>query len=160
MSAIRISGVGAPCYTETWPCAPESVEQARELVAHTLYTWDLEDLLQQAELIASELAANAFAHSGSRRMRISISRPQPDLVRVAVADKSAAHPVVKRPTDDAESGRGLLLVTALADRWGCSPAPQGKVVWAELRREATAGQTDAAVLGNEHSSVDSEDGGR
>lgn len=38
-----------------------------------------------------------------------------------------------RPATDAESGRGLLIVEALADRWGVAPGPvPRKVVWAEI----------------------------
>ncbi|MFE2758312.1 ATP-binding protein [Streptomyces halstedii] len=40
---------------------------------------------------------------------------------------------VKPPPGDAESGRGLLIVGALADRWGveAGPVPR-KTVWAEI----------------------------
>jgi hypothetical protein len=34
-----------------------------------------------------------------------------------------------RPTSDDEHGRGLQLVSLLADRWGTRPTPEGKAVW-------------------------------
>ncbi|MGA5554892.1 ATP-binding protein [Streptomyces lavendulocolor] len=56
------------------------------------------------------------------------------VLRVEVTDTRADDlPRRRSSAPDAESGRGLLLVEALADRWGAGagPAPQ-KTVWAEL----------------------------
>ncbi|EFL33509.1 regulatory protein [Streptomyces viridochromogenes DSM 40736] len=58
----------------------------------------------------------------------------PATLRIEVTDTRAGDlPRHRPPTPDAESGRGLLLVEALADRWGVElgPVPR-KTVWAEL----------------------------
>jgi hypothetical protein len=50
-------------------------------------------------------------------------------------DPSPAQPVLQAPDDDAEHGRGLLMVELISDQWGCQPSPElgGKTVWC-LRR--------------------------
>lgn len=53
-------------------------------------------------------------------------------MRVEIADGSDEPPVVQQPDPWASGGRGLMLVEALADRWGYEPLPHGKVVWFEL----------------------------
>ncbi|MDR3079772.1 MAG: ATP-binding protein, partial [Streptomyces sp.] len=38
---------------------------------------------------------------------------------------------------ESEHGRGLLLVTALADKWGAGERNPGKIVWCEFERTFT-----------------------
>jgi hypothetical protein len=61
------------------------------------------------------------------------------LLRVEVADAASAKRLptaAPSASPDGESGRGLLLVDVLAERWGSTPrSPVGKTVWAELRLE-------------------------
>ncbi|WP_037911821.1 ATP-binding protein [Streptomyces sp. NRRL WC-3744] len=99
---------------------------------------------EHAEQIAAELASSAYlhGHARSRDFRLTLT---PDsaagLLRIAVSDARGETPPVGAPCGlrnalDAESGRGLLLVTALADRWGVEPYPPGgKTVWAECACE-------------------------
>ncbi|KOV35773.1 hypothetical protein ADK60_08725 [Streptomyces sp. XY431] len=56
------------------------------------------------------------------------------MVRFEVEDQGAALPrrVASLGDDQAVTGRGLLMVEALAVRWGSDPTGTGKVVWAEL----------------------------
>jgi anti-sigma regulatory factor (Ser/Thr protein kinase) len=94
-------------------------------------------------LVVGELAANAVRHGRvpghGFGLRLTLDEPA-GLVRVEVADAAAA----KRPPASAppscpggESGRGLLLVEALAVRWGSAPRrPVGKTVWAEVATKA------------------------
>jgi hypothetical protein len=55
-------------------------------------------------------------------------------VTVGVVDAAAALPVSRTAGDDAESGRGLLLLSLLSSEHGVRPQPPGKVVWASLPR--------------------------
>jgi hypothetical protein len=57
-----------------------------------------------------------------------------DDIRVEVKDASDDAPMPGAADSDAESGRGLAIVTTLADSWDWSPRPSGKVVWFELAR--------------------------
>jgi anti-sigma regulatory factor (Ser/Thr protein kinase) len=102
---------------------------ARRFVASTVRSWDCAALGDDLTLIASELATNAMRYAGSaltlRLTRISGG------VRLSVLDSSAATPVPGAPTANSGSGRGLLIVNALASRWGFDRTSTGKVVWAE-----------------------------
>lgn len=112
---------------------------ARLLATTQLRAWDLSpDVTERAEQIVAELAANAALHGRvqGRDFRLALTLDTTTgLLRVAVTDaKGGQLPVV--PTDSAaegETGRGLLMVGALADRWGTEPHPPGgKTVWAEV----------------------------
>ena len=57
-----------------------------------------------------------------------------DGVHLEVGDHDHALPVARRATALDSSGRGMLIVDALADRWGASSIEDdGKVVWCDLR---------------------------
>jgi len=95
-----------------------------------------EETRDTAMLLATELASNAIEHGGGdARLDASVT---PDAVRIAVADANPALPLPRTaanaPTDLDERGRGLLLVAALASRWGTDPLPHGKSVWCEIDR--------------------------
>lgn len=112
---------------------------ARLLATTQLHAWDLSpEVTERAEHIVAELAANAALHGHVRgrdfRLTLTLDTTT-GLLRIAVTDaKGGQLPVV--PTDsttEGETGRGLLLVGALADRWGTEPHPPGgKTVWAEV----------------------------
>ncbi len=97
--------------------------------------WGVTALAASAELLVSELVANAVVHSGSRSLRVAVSRPTLLWVRIAVVDTSHAFPVLRAADADDENGRGLGIVEAVSDRWGTDRLPWGKRVWAELRVE-------------------------
>ena len=59
-------------------------------------------------------------------------RPDHGAFRIAVRDSSSEQPALQGPGEDAESGRGLLLVQALSTRWDVFTVAGGKVTWAEL----------------------------
>ncbi|WP_063736887.1 ATP-binding protein [Streptomyces sp. RTd22] len=133
MTVTRPIAIGAPGYSETMPCEPESASRARRLVRAALNTWDLGPLVEDGTLIISELVGNAARHSGCRLLRVSVRLPDRDRVRLAVTDKCLQPTTAQAPGSDDESGRGLLLVDALADRWDTEYRAWGKIVWAELR---------------------------
>ncbi|MEV5984922.1 ATP-binding protein [Streptomyces sp. NPDC052051] len=136
---VMAAGTGSPAYCQTFPCAPETAVIGRRLVRDALGAWHLADLTDPAALIISELIANAAEHTSCRSIRLTVGRPSPAWVRVGVMDRAPGLVPELRPVaDDMESGRGLLLVDALADRWGydlrgIGGRPWGKEVWGELR---------------------------
>lgn len=83
-----------------------------------------------AELIVSELVTNAL-RAGAEQIRVDLSLTDGTL-RICVSDDATGVPEVQRPAPDAASGRGLVLVGAVADDWGVERLPEGKQVWAEL----------------------------
>jgi anti-sigma regulatory factor (Ser/Thr protein kinase) len=84
-----------------------------------------------AVLLVSELVTNAVRHAGSTlTVAVAIGRAA---VRVEVRDRSPRLPALRESTGgDDEWGRGLVLVDALASRWGAERLPSGKRVWFEL----------------------------
>ncbi|MFG2611452.1 ATP-binding protein [Streptomyces anulatus] len=136
MTAARSSVTGAHDYSETLPCRLEAARRARLLVSTALQTWGFSACADAGTLIVSELVANVVTHTRCRLARVTITRIGDDTVRIAVADTSRSVPAMASPAGDAGSGRGLLLVDTLSDRWGCRLHRSCKVVWAELSIKA------------------------
>ncbi|AUG78653.1 hypothetical protein CFP65_3875 [Kitasatospora sp. MMS16-BH015] len=114
------------------PCLPESAGTARKLVAAAVAAWSAEQLREVAELLVTELVANAVKHTGCTRIAVSVER-QAAAVWVGVRDSSGELPCHLPLAHEAESGYGLGLVATLSSRWGVAWAPFGKWVWFELR---------------------------
>ena len=88
--------------------------------------------LQDVLLVVSELVTNAVMHAGTRA-RLEL-RLLDDAVEVRLTDGDRRTP--RRRTlvgGPAAQGRGLVLLQALAERWGADTEPGGKTVWAVLR---------------------------
>ncbi|HVM28797.1 MAG TPA: SpoIIE family protein phosphatase [Mycobacteriales bacterium] len=86
----------------------------------------------EVELLVTELVTNALRHGGPGVDLWLRRRPQGG-VRLEVVDGHAATvPVVRAPSPEAEGGRGLVIVQALAERWGTDRLAAGKSVWCEL----------------------------
>jgi anti-sigma regulatory factor (Ser/Thr protein kinase) len=112
---------------------PRGARLARLLATEQLRSWGLPS--DPAEQIVAELAINAATHGRipGRDFRLLLYVVA-DTLRIEVTDTRGDRlPTPQLPAADAESGRGLLLVDALADRWGVTPGlPPRKTVWAEL----------------------------
>ncbi|MFI9017442.1 ATP-binding protein [Streptomyces griseus] len=112
---------------------------ARLLTAAHLGAWGLPAQAENTAHIVAELAANAMAHGRvkGRDFQLGLAVRNGTL-RIEVTDTrgDSVPPgpgAVKPPEDDAETGRGLLIVEALADHWGIAPGPvPRKTVWAEI----------------------------
>jgi serine/threonine-protein kinase RsbW len=127
---------GHPGYSETLPALEESAEAARKLVRIALAVWHLDDLTDSGVLLVTELVTNAVKHTNTRNIRVVVSRPSERFVRIGVVDKARVMPEMVNAGDDLlTSGRGLLLIDALAERWGTDMYRWGKQVWAELLSE-------------------------
>ncbi len=123
---------------ERLPTTPEAGRLARALVREACLRWGLEELLPRAEVIVTELVANAVRHAGGD-VGLAVSRLDRHL-HLAVRDGSPERPRRDGPDDgSALGGRGLLVVDAYAASWGCTPMAHGKVVWATLRVSPRAG---------------------
>ncbi|MGW1127016.1 ATP-binding protein [Streptomyces sp. NPDC002526] len=107
---------------------------ARLLTTAHLGDWGLPT--EAAAHIVAELAANAATHGRvqGRDFRLSLTVSDTARLRIELTDtRSDRLPIPDRPDPYAESGRGLLIVAALADRWGVEEGPvPRKTVWAEL----------------------------
>ena len=109
---------------------PESAASARRALRDLLAPYRLD--LDAALLLVSELVGNAIRYAGHREIALR-ARVTGGRLRVEVADGSRTLPPSHAPAPpDAEGGRGLLLVEALADRWGAEQTDSGKCLWFEL----------------------------
>lgn len=115
--------------TRRLPLSLESPGLARHFTMAVLADWGCSELVDDAAMVVSELATNAVVHAESD-FTLILSRQGPT-VRIAVRDQSTVLPT--RRHGPSERGRGLVLVEAIAHRWGQEPMPGAKVVWAELR---------------------------
>jgi anti-sigma regulatory factor (Ser/Thr protein kinase) len=110
---------------------PARVRLARSFVARTLRKWKLGALVDDAQLVVSELASNAVLHSGGE-VRVTLRSDGKSWVRIGLRDDNPLLPVPGTFSYDATSGRGLSMVEALSTRWGVGREGRGKTVWAEL----------------------------
>jgi DNA-binding NarL/FixJ family response regulator len=110
-----------------------SAGHARRFVDEVLSRWACASVLDDVQLLVSELVTNAVVHAGSE-VEVAV-RLLSDSVRIEVVDRAPTQPLTpSSPSDDAESGRGLLLVETLASAWGVEPMDEGKAVWFEVPR--------------------------
>ena len=110
----------------------------------------LEELLNEALLLTTELSTNAVEHARTE-LDIEVVADRAGLT-VTVSDFAAGpiDSVTARPRNDltdisevSERGRGLLLVDHFASRWGTTHQPTGKGVWFRLDRKGSPGTRPA-----------------
>jgi anti-anti-sigma regulatory factor/anti-sigma regulatory factor (Ser/Thr protein kinase) len=111
---------------------------ARATVVAACETWGLnqaaglQHLASRAELVVTELISNAIVHAKTEVELLVVLREP--FLHISVADGSGAAPrLLSADPADTIGGRGLMLIEALATKWGSLPTRDGKVVWAMLR---------------------------
>ncbi|MFD5449722.1 SpoIIE family protein phosphatase [Streptomyces sp. NPDC003470] len=126
----RVQGLPAESVGDwTLPREPRSVGRAREYARAQLLSWDMEPLVDTAELLVSELVTNALRYGeGEIRLRLLLDRT----LVCEVWDSGLVQPRRRRARDTDEGGRGLQLVGLLSAAWGSRRTPHGKTVWFEL----------------------------
>ena len=110
-----------------------SVPLAREFVRRWLQENGADHVFDEASLIVTELAANAVLHADSP-YEVRLSRTE-GAIRIEVEDADTGTPEPQPFSAVAESGRGIVIVSAISASWGVEAEPHGKVTWAELRPE-------------------------
>jgi anti-sigma regulatory factor (Ser/Thr protein kinase) len=115
---------------------PRAAGAARRLVESAVRRWELPALLDVLLLVVSELVTNAVRH-GQPPVHLTVTRT-PRQLRLEIHDDSSTEPVRStgdQPDLDAETGRGIDIVTALADDFGCEQVKDdGKIVYAAFSR--------------------------
>ncbi len=161
MLAAEMAGLAAGTVPQSpdpalagWACLPRiatctpgggaaSVRAARDFAVATVRRWGAAERSYDIAIVVSELLTNALRYTrpGSglarprRPIRLGLLQLTPGLL-CAVADPSTAAPVPQRAEAFGETGRGLHIVGALADRWGYTTSGTGKVVWATFTTPA------------------------
>ena len=113
----------------TLPPRALSARAARGFVRSTLLAWNLDTVVETAQLVVSELVTNAVRHA-TGRVGLRLLRGQ--AIVCEVTDGSPASPLLRSPDVFDTAGRGIQLVNMLAQRWGTRTVPGGKIVWCEL----------------------------
>src|SRR5580704_3613974 len=116
----------------TLPTASHAVRLARQATRDALATWRLAYLEETAVLLVSELVTNAVRHTqGSDAITLELQAAG-TVLRIEVTDADPRWPQPRIPAEFDGSGFGLVLVDALAGKWGVRETATGKAVWAEL----------------------------
>ncbi len=140
-------------FTQSLSATARGARLARRLALHQLHIWGIpydSELSDAAGLVVSELASNAVTHGRvpGRDFEVRLTLT-PGHLCIEVSDTRAeCRPPkpgsVLPPPGLAESGRGLVLVEALADRWAVlDRTPVGKTVRVELDLPYRAGLSPA-----------------
>lgn len=121
---------------------PGALKQARDSAITILRRWGVRERCGDIAIVVSELLTNALRHalpahreirpgaSSGEAIRLGLVQPG-SWVLCAVSDPSQRLPVAQDPGPLADGGRGLHIVEALSDNWGCAPlGGHGKIVWA------------------------------
>ncbi|MGF1431367.1 SpoIIE family protein phosphatase [Kitasatospora sp. LaBMicrA B282] len=125
----RFDGV-AETEVATWTLGVDKAEvrRARQLVRDQLAAWQLTALSDTTELLVSELVTNAVRVA---RDYVQLQLIRVDKLLVEVSDDNHNLPSLEPAESMDENGRGLNLVSKLAERWGTARKAVGKVVWFE-----------------------------
>ncbi|MBB6473787.1 ATP-binding protein [Sphaerisporangium rubeum] len=110
---------------------PSAPQQARDMALSAVLAWSLPVDPDELALVTGELVANAVTHAGTM-LGVRIRTRDGAAVRVEVTDRDDRPPTLFAPGGSDESHWGLVVVAAIASRWGYERLTTGKVVWAEV----------------------------
>ncbi|MHA6757785.1 SpoIIE family protein phosphatase [Streptacidiphilus sp. PAMC 29251] len=113
---------------------PERIAGARQELRSIMHDWATQDQVDAAVLLASELLANVLVHTETEAVLVAgMTGPAGTRrLRIEVADRSDELAHRRSPGEMASSGRGLILLDLLSDRWGMQPRGEGKAIWFDL----------------------------
>jgi len=130
VSAFEAGYQGAVTLRLRLPGESQSAREARRAVATWAVTRGIGPDLDDLELVTSELVANAAAH-GMGVVTLE-AEDSGDVVRIRVTDHGTTGLVPRESNSNDDSGRGLLIVSALSRAWGSAVGDGVTEVWAEL----------------------------
>ncbi len=125
------------------PPEPRQVGAGRRFVRETLAAWGQQELAAHACLLVSEILTNAIRHA-CQPIELRLHRRAGELV-AEIFDDDAQLPQRMVPGLAEESGRGLMIVDALAADWGARLSGPGKVVWFTLASDGAAASGPPAL---------------
>ena len=126
------------------PDAPAAA-RARQALTPLLHAWHLADPVRDdVLLVVTELVTNAVRHAGGPRpLELSVACSDDEVV-VCVRDAGTGVPLPRRAAADAETGRGLALIEAVASRWWVEADRDGKCVSVALVRSPAEAAAQAS----------------
>jgi len=118
---------------------PQEVAALRRVLRAHLGLWGLDELIDAAQLCVSELVSNVIRHVGPGTPTTLAVFMKGTRLRIEVHDPDTrALPTLLNQGVNAESGRGMELVTFTADRWGVRLLADRKVTWCEFPTTLTS----------------------
>ncbi|MET8014545.1 ATP-binding protein [Streptomyces sp. NPDC005271] len=111
---------------------PPQLAGLRRAVGAELAAWGMSALVDEAQLITTELASNVIKHVGQGTAATLVLDAHADQLRVELHDNSHKQPERRQPACDEEHGRGLQLLAGLSAAWGTTHTSVGKAIWCEL----------------------------
>ncbi|MER8098414.1 ATP-binding protein [Streptomyces goshikiensis] len=106
-------------YRVTAPRAATTPKVLRDLVAVLVVAFGHEDIVERLKLCVSEVVTNAYLHTRTSLITVDVSLSADSVTVWVNDDRPDWVPRVPgaAPPLEAEHGRGLFLVSRLADRW-------------------------------------------
>lgn len=105
---------------------------AREFLAEACCDSHTASVVEEAQLLVSELVTNAIRY-GAPPVELQVRCCGDEGLRVRVRDSDPGTPEPRNPGEEAEGGRGLMLVDFISDAWGHDEDIEGKSVWFLLK---------------------------
>src|SRR5262249_29260497 len=126
------AGAMSRCATLALSATSAAPRQARRFVVATLEEWSVGSVRDRAGLLVSELVTNVIRHVACSP-RIVVTEDD-GCVRIEVFDAGPGGAVQRQREMHDVGGHGLLLVEAVADRWGAAHDGREHVVWCEIEK--------------------------
>lgn len=127
-----------PYFRTSFYCRDRSsIPVVRKFTRKALIEWECGERAYDVLLCVTELATNALRHGvpSGRGFRVLIYLERTErALRIELHDSGDGEVRAADgwPGVEEEGGRGLLLVAALADKWGVAERNPGKIVWCEF----------------------------
>ncbi len=113
------------------PTDPTAAKQARDFLSEVCCGRHEASVLDEAQLLVSELVGNAVRH-GTPPIEMEVRCAGGNTLQVRVRDAAAGTPTPRVAAEMDEGGRGLALVDLISDAWGIEREARGKAVWFRL----------------------------
>ncbi|MFE4859391.1 ATP-binding protein [Streptomyces sp. NPDC056670] len=126
-------GIDRKAWALPFLAEPRELAALRRIMRLHLTLWGLPHVVESAQLCVTELVTNVITHVGLETPTTLAVSMNGSRLRIAVIDPDTrALPTLLSPCADDESGRGMALVEAIAERWGVILREDTKVTWCEL----------------------------
>jgi len=115
----------------TLPTDPQAAKMARDFLSDICCGRHEAGVLDEAQLLVSELVGNAVRH-GAPPIEVEVRCAGGQALQIRVRDAAEGHPLPRQAGELDEGGRGLALVDLISDAWGIEREAPGKTVWFRL----------------------------
>ncbi|MGW4567264.1 SpoIIE family protein phosphatase [Streptomyces sp. NPDC004561] len=122
----------------------QAVKAARQFITDSLHTWGLDQMIDNFQLLTSEIVTNALIHADSDvdlrlreypdhlRLEVHDTDPTPPIPTTTDTPRANQHAEHSRSLTITEHGRGLTIVDHLSTQWGNTPTTHGKTIWVDI----------------------------